>query len=414
MANIFQTVQTYQKASMGRLLNQMVHVELANKKFNEFNKTFAPNNLGNTVTFDKPPRMYSNNTLVVDSFDGLEQRVETLSVTSKGNVNWAVDNEDYIFNLEPNDYMKEFGTSAMVELGNKVETDIANVWINSPYRFYGDGTTPISSIKQLVLANQYFRNFGAPAGDFDVVLDDLSVPEIVNTMLNQFSLKRNDELANSWELGSYNQANYFSSNQLPTHTAGTLGNDGTVLTVVSTNDPTGAAITEITFSGAGSDADAVFENDLGYFIDNVSGQPNLRYLTFTGHSVSKNPVQVRVTADSASSAGNVTVSVYPTLSVTPGRNQNLNTNIVAGMQFKLLPTHRRGGIIAGKGFYTAIPKLPNQSPYPTSNQMDEKSRVAMRMTYGAIFGKAEQGMIYDVIWGYKGVPEYLQALIFPA
>lgn len=413
MANILQAVQTYQPSSLGRLLNEMVHVEIANKKFNEFNKTFAPNNLGNTVTFDKPPRFYANDTLVVDSFDGVEQRTESVSVITQGNVNYAVTDQEYIFNLEPNDYMTEFGNSAMAELGNKVEADIANVWVNTPYRFYGDGVTPINSFKQLVIANQYFRNFGAPAGDFDVVLQDLAVPSIVDTGLNQFALKRNDDLANSWELGNFNKANYYMSNLLPVHTAGTLGNDATTLTVVSTDDSTGANITEITFSGAGTDADAVKENDLMYFLDGVSGQPNLRYRTFIGHKVSANPVQVRITADAASSGGNVTVSITPALSVTPGRNQNLNVNIVAGMQAKILPSHRRGGILAGKGFYTAIPKLSTQDPFPTSNEMDEESRVSLRMTYGSIFGKAQQGIIYDVIWGYKGVEEYMQALIFP-
>lgn len=413
MVNIFQAVQTYQPSSLGRLQNEMVHVSIANTKFNEFNKTFSPTNLGSTVTFDKPPRFYSQDTIVVDSYGGVEQRTQSLTVNYQANVNFAVTDPEYIFNLEPNDYMAQFGNSAIAELGNKVETSLANVWINAPYRFYGDGVTPINSIQQLVAANTYFRNFGAPQGDFDVVIPDIAEPAITNTMLNQFAMKRNDELANSWQLGNYNRANYNVSNLLPIHTAGTLGNEGTTLTVVSTNDPTGAAITEITFSGAGTDADAVFENDLMYFLDGVSGQPNLRYRTFTGHAVSANPVQVRITSNAASSGGNVTVAITPALNVVPGKNQNLNVNIVAGMQAKILPSHRRGGILAGKGFFTALPKLPDTTPFPSSTKIDEVSRVALRMYYGHILGKAEQGIIYDVIWGYTGVPEYTQALIFP-
>lgn len=413
MANIFQAVETYQPSSLGRLENEMVHVSLANTKFNEFNKTFAPNNLGSTVTFDKPPRFYSNDTLIVDTFDGVEQRTESLTVNKAGNVNFSVTDPEYIFNLEPNQYMDEFGKSAMAELGGKVEADLANVWINAPYRFYGDGVSNINSMQQLVKANAYFRNFGAPKGDFDVVIPDLAEPEISGTALNQFALKRNDELANSWQIGNFNRANYNVSNMLPEFVAGTLGNDKAVLTVVSTNDPTGANITQITFSGAGTDSEAAFENDLMYFLDNVSGQPNLRYRTFTNHVVCGNPVQVRITANAESNADQVTVSITPALSVTPGRNQNLNVNIVAGMQAKILPSHRRGGILAGKGFFTALPKLPDQTPYPTSNKMDDDSRIALRMTYGSILGKATQGIIYDVIWGYKGVPEYMQALIFP-
>lgn len=412
MANILKAVQTYQKSSLGLLQNELVLVSSANTKFKEFNKTFAPNNLGNTVTFDLPPRFYSNNTLVVDSFDGVEQRVESLAVTIQGNVNYAIDNEEYIFNLEPNDYMDVFGRSAMAELGNQIESQVMQSLIASPYRFFGDGTTPINSFTQLAEANSFYRNYGAPMGDLKVTIPDLAVPQIVGTGLNQFAQKRNDEIANTWELGNFNRAQYSMSNLMPIQTAGTLGNNGTVLTVVSTNDPTGANITSITFSGAGTDANAVAQNDLGSFQDGVSGQPNLRYRTFIGHQVSGNHVQLNLNA-AASSAGNVTVTFNPPLSVTPGRNQNLNTNIVAGMQFKILPSHRRGIIIGGDALYVALPTLPNQTPFPTANKIDETSKMSLRMTYGTIFGKAEQGIIYDYILGYKLVPEYCMALIFP-
>lgn len=413
MANILQAVQTYQKSSLGLLLNQMVFTSIANTKFKEFNETFAPTNLGSTVTFDLPPRFYPRDTLVVDSFDGVQQRVQSLTVNYQKNVNYVVTDPERIFNLDVNDYMDVFGKSAMAELGNAVESEIANALIYSPYRFYGDGTTPINSYGQLATANAYFRNYGAVNDTLDVVLPDLAVPGIINTGLNQFATNRNNDDANSWELGAFNRANYYQSNLLPIHTSGTLGNAGTTLTVVSTNDPTGANITEITFSGAGTDASAVFENDLLYFLDNVSGQPDVRYRTFIGHKVSGNPVQVRITSDAASSAGNVTVAITPALSVTPGRNQNLSTNIVAGMQAKIVPSHRRGVIMGGKPLFTALPKLPDQAPFPTSNLMDDESKVALRMTYGTIFGKAEQGIIYDVIFGYTLVPEYSMALIFP-
>jgi hypothetical protein len=413
MANILQAVQTYQKSSLGLLLNQMVFVSLANTKFKEFNETFAPTNLGSAVTFDLPPRFYTHDSLVVDTFDGVQQRVENLTVNFQKNVNYVVTDPERIFNLDVNDYMQVFGKSAMAELGNAVESEIANALIYSPYRFYGDGVTAINSYGQLATANAYHRNYGAPAGDLKVVLPDLAIPGIINTGLNQFATNRNNEDANSWELGTFNRADYYQSNLLPIHTAGTLGNAGTVLTVVSTNDPTGANITQITFSGAGTDATAALANDLMYFIDGVSGQPDLRYRTFIGHKVSGNPVQVQITTDAPSSAGNITVSITPALSVTPGRNQNLNTNIVAGMQAKILPSHRRGIIMGGNPLFTALPKLPDQSPFMTSNLMDDESKVALRMTYGTIFGKAEQGIIYDVIFGYKLVPEYSMALIFP-
>ena len=50
-------------------------------------------------------------------------------------------------------------------------------------------------------------------------------------------------------------------------------------------------------------------------------QPNMRYLTFIGHTQSANPVQVRVILANAasSSAGLVTISIFPAAQL--GRRQ---------------------------------------------------------------------------------------------
>src|SRR5688572_281868 len=121
--NIFKAVATYQPSSLGRLLNQLVFVSTANNKFKEFNTSFSAN-LGNTITFDLPPRMYSNDSLVVNTFDGVEQRQQSLTIDSEANVNFAVTNEEQIFNLDPMDYMEQFGDSAMLELATKIDAQV--------------------------------------------------------------------------------------------------------------------------------------------------------------------------------------------------------------------------------------------------------------------------------------------------
>lgn len=413
MANIFQAVATYNKSGLGRLLNSMVFVSTANNKFREFNTDFAAN-LGSSITGDLPPRFIANDGLVVDTFDSVEQRVFTLTVNAAKNVNYAVDNEEQIFNLDPMDYMKDFGDSMILSLANKVETDVATDILGHTFRFFGDGITNITSFGQLAKAYAFYRDFGAAEGMLDSYIDMMAAPDIINSGLNQFVLKRNDENANSWELGEFNNVRHYTTNLLPVQNAGTLGNDQAVLTVVSTVGSGTAAdpITGIVFSGAGSDDDAVKQNDLGYFLDNVSGQPNIRYLNWTSYTPSASKVQLRATANAVSSGGNVTVSVYPALQYTPGRNQNLSTNIAAGMQFKFLPSHRRGAIIGGKAFYVGMPRLPKQTPYPTSSIMDSVSKVGMRMTYGAIPFRNEMGIVYDVIYGKRLIDEYAMGLIF--
>ena len=61
--NILQQVQTYQRSSLGLLLNLCCHISTANTKFKDFDKIQA--NLGSSVTFDTPPRATTSAGLVV-------------------------------------------------------------------------------------------------------------------------------------------------------------------------------------------------------------------------------------------------------------------------------------------------------------------------------------------------------------
>lgn len=376
-------------------------------------------NLGDTVTFDLPVRMTANlGSLVVSSFEGVQQRVASLTVggadafgtVQAATVPFAFTAQELIFNIDNNDYREKLELSAMTELGSVIEGNVARTIINGPYRFYGDGVTPINSFGQLASGIANFRTFGSVNYMTRGYLSDLAVPSIVNSGLNQFALNRNNELANSWQLGNFANTEWYQSNLLPIQNAGTIGNAGTVLTVVSI-DPTG---TLITLSGAGTDANAIKQGDLLQFQDGVSGQPNMRYLTFTGHQVSGAPVQVRATANAASSGGNVTISIFPALISTVGDvNQNINNPVASGMQLKALPSHKAGMIISGDAFFLGMPQLPDQEPFPTANKADSDSGAAIRFTYGSTFGQNQTGFIYDAIWGAVIVPEYAMRVVFP-
>ena len=201
----------------------------------------------------------------------------------------------------------------------------------------------------------------------------------------------------------------------PLHVAGNVGINATTLTLVSTNDPTGQNVTQLTFSGAASsDADAIKAGDLLSFNDGVSGQPNMRYLTFIGHKPSANNVQVRVTADAASGvSGSVTVSITPALNWAGGQNQNLNNALAPDMQVTVLPSHRAGVVIGGDALYLSMPALPSQDPYASSSEMDPETGASMRLTYGSILGQNQTGFIHAATWGSVMVPEYSMRLIVP-
>lgn len=433
--NILQQVQTYQKANLGLLQNYSCAVATANTKFKDFEKITA--NLGSSVTFDTPPRFTTTQGLVA-AFQPAVQRVQTLTVNQSVNTSYEFTAQQRIFNVEKDtdSYMDVFGRSAVAELANQIESNVLLNFCSSvydsttglpnatsgPYRFFGNGVTPISSFGQLAQMVAAFKNFGSVQAGIKVYLSDLIVPSIVNSGLQQFANDRNNQLANSWEVGTFGAppVTYYQSNLLPIHYAGTVGdsyltNSPITLTVVSTTLDANGAVTSIVFSGAGaSDPNAIKYADSFQFNDGVSGRTNLRFRTWIGHVVSGQPVQFRSTANVESTGGGqVTVPIFPPLQVNAGQDQNINTPIVAGMQCSVLPSHRVGQVIGGDALFLAMPRLPDQYPYATAAEYDPDTGVSMRMTYGSLFGQNQMGLIHDCIWGSQLVPEYCMKIAIP-
>lgn len=408
-ANILQQVQTYQLSGLAFMQNLNAFVATANTKFKDFERMTA--NLGDTVTFDLPPRMTTTNSLVA-TFQPADQRVQSLTVDQQQSVSYEFTAQQFIFNVK--DYMARFGKAAIIELGAKIEANVALNCVTNTYRFYGDGVTPISSYGQLAEALAFFRNYGSIQNNVKGYLSDIAVPSIVNSGLNQFTMDRGNKAANSWELGAFSRCEWYQSNLLPIHNAGNVGVNGTTLTVLSTTLDSNGAVTAITFSGAGtSDASAVAQYDKFEFQD-IVGYNNLRYLTFVGHQVSANPVQFSATSAAGSDgSGHVTVSITPALQVNATNTQNINTAIVAGMQVKVLPSHRAGLICSGDPLFLAMPQLPDQMPFPTGNAYDSETGVSIRQYYGAQFAQNSMGMVHDCIWGSTLVAENSMAVIFP-
>ncbi len=411
-ANILQQVQTYQLSALAFLQNLCCFVSTANTKFKNFEQLVG--NLGDTVGFDLPPRMTITNSLVAN-FQPADQRIHQLTCSNAASASYAFTSQQFIFNVE--EYMERFGKAAVREMGAQIEANVALNCVSNTFRFFGDGVTPINTYNQLAQALAFFRNFGSATHDAQGYLSDLAVPNIVGSGLNQFALDRNNRSAMSWELGEFSGCEWYQSNLLPVHVAGTEGQFNTLLTVTAftTNGPQGS-IDTITFGGthAALDPNSVLQYDKFQFQDGVVGFPNIRYLTFVGHQPSGNPVQFQATANAASTGGStVTVTVNPPLQSLATNNQNLTSPIQICMQVRVLPSHRSGAIWAGHPLFLAMPMLPDQTPFPTANENDPETGVSMRMYYGATFGQNQMGMVHDCVWGSTLVDEYAMALIFP-
>src|SRR5690606_8565977 len=146
--NILQQVITYNESNLALLLNSYCFISTANMKFNDFEKKI-PKNLGDTVSFDLPPRFTTRNSLVVQ-FQSAEQRVLNLTVDQQVSTAYEFTAQQFIFNVE--DYMDKFGDSAVAEIGTGIESNLAENAETHTYRFYGDGVTPITTSLQLANA----------------------------------------------------------------------------------------------------------------------------------------------------------------------------------------------------------------------------------------------------------------------
>ncbi len=410
--NILQTVQTYQMSGLAFLQNLNCFIGTVNTKFKDFDRLTA--NLGDTVTFDLPPRFTTTNSLVAN-FQPADQRVQPLTVDQQISTSYAFTDQQFIFNVR--DYMEKFGKAAIAEIGAKIEANVALNCVTAPFRFYGDGVTPINTYNQLAQALALFRNFGAATNNTKGYLSDIAVPAIVGTGLNQFAIDRNNKAANSWELGAFSKCDWYQSNLLPVHTAGNVGNNGALMTVTAVTLDANGAVISITFLVAGApgiDANAIRLYDKIQFNDGVAGQTNMRFRTFIGHEVSSAPVQMRATANAATDAGSlVTIPIYPPLQANATNGQNINVPVQVGMTANVLPNHRAGLITSGDPFFLAMPALPNETPYPTGNSYDPETGVSLRQYYGSLFGQNVRGMVHDAIWGSTLVPEYSMSVIFP-
>ena len=419
--NIFNQVVTYNKSELAYLQNTNVFVKKANKKFVEFEK--IPKNLGDTVSFTKPFRFRSTNTLIT-TFQNTKQEVETLTISEQQSSSYAFTSSQFLLNAQQ--FMEEYGRGNVAEIATAIEANTGQVAVDSPFRFFGDGTSLLlNSFQSLAQAVSFFTNYGASKIDMTAVLPDVSIPQIIGSGLNQFVMNRNEKMANSWELGDFAGFEWSKSNLLPVHYSGTVGDQQLVLTLTAVNDPTGVAVTQLTFSGANvSDPNAFKAGDLISFDDGVGALPNLRYLTYTGHIVSANHVQCRVTADAGSDAGGiVVVDIYPPLCwdiTSAQQNIPATTPLFSGTirpyQIHAVRSHRAGLLWSGRALFLAMPRQTDLPPYPTASMVDQDTGVTLRSYHGATIynGQLPQvGYTNDCIWGKKLVPEYGMRLCFP-
>lgn len=429
-------VSTLQSVALAKLENLNCFISTANTKFKDFQDITA--NLGYTVNMNMPYRFEASQGLVVDTFGATTMRYRSLTCDQSAKVSYAFDNLERLFTIDKQNFMEEIGSGAVTALSSFIEGNVAKNANSSvvsytskgvangvhtesgPYRFFGDGKVAINSYQQLEQAVTNFTDTGAPKNGMKMYVPNVAVPAIVGSGLSQFVMKRNEEIASSWELGKFGNATYYRSNMLPVHTAGLIGNGATdaiqTLTVVSTDDPTGANITEITCTCDASlsgESGVIKAGDLMEFQNDTIAAPTFK--TYYGGIPTSQRVQIRAVSDADADTTTVVLSILPSLTITPDSSDKIgiSTNIVAGMKIKVLPSHRCGLLVSGNSLMLAMPKLRNEVPFTTVSKYDDATNVSMRMYFGSIFGQNEQGIVFDSVYGTFLDPDYCMRVIFP-
>ena len=411
MANITFDVATYNKASLALLMNSNPLVNLANKKFK--NPQRVPGNLGMTIDFDEPPTVDFVPSLAFGTFRDFTQKKVTLTVDKEYAVPLGVPELEYLFNLEQNGYMTPLSKASIATLSTNLGKDMAQEILDHTFMTYGDGTAnTLNSYQQLDQAIENYIDVGNPVGDELVcVLPNTAVPQIIGNGLSQFAPMRNNEIANSWDIGEFAGVKFYKSNLLPTHIAGAVGVGGLALTVVSIS----ADGQTLTCSVAGLTSDttnAIKQNDILTF---DSG--NLRMTTYYGQATTSQAVQVRATANVNSvDVGGTQQVVIPLdrpLISTPGRDQNISEAITSGMTLTPLGSHKVGVLFAKMAFMLAMPMLSDTRPYEGSTATDPMSDASMRTYFGYFPGQAQKGYVHDMVAGMRLVDRYAMRLAFP-
>lgn len=427
--NLFEIVTTYQETFMAKLLNSFCALDTFEKKFEHFEN--FKGNLGTEVSFETPPRSYTARTLTPAAGPSQQYR-HTLVVDQPYSTFRSVTAQELIYN-DMESYMKKFGDADVAEMGSTMEIDVLLNAISGlpvrdtkgiptgalhtesgPYICYGDGRTPINSYQQIAQFIADFRYLGN-AGKLKFYIPSDIEPKIIGTGANQFVPQRNDRDAMSWVIGDWNGVTFYRSNLLPKHTAGTLGQDGATLTVVSTNDSTGANITQITFSGAGTDSSAIKAGDIITF----DATNNIGFVTEYGHAPTQQKVQFRARNNAASSGGNVVVDVaylsnnsLGLISQT-GTNQNISGNILPGMTATVATSHIAGFMMFEDCGFLAMPQMPSSSPWTGSNAIDKDSGASIRVYHGMLPYQNEYGYVHDGLTGSTMVPRRCARIAFP-
>lgn len=421
--NELRAVAAYTQRAIALFRINCTFAEKFDRSFNDWN---VPGNRGPVLTFNVPSLFVAQDGLKVDFSTKYTENFATLTATKTKNIPLTLTDEELAtYPLEKS--IKLGGESAMAEMATVIDGYLADIAMNSPFRWYTDADFSVDAptgkpnIQNLCHAISAFREYGSMA-KAHCALPNSSTVDIQDSGLQRFTPVHNDKSIAGWEIGTLVGApnvSFYNSFHLKKHISGTAAGQELEITAISETTHT-IPDTNITKPATNitvtvPEGQTILENDLG----DIGRSTGLQMIRPVGHDKIDISPQIRVIEANNASTTSIVLKVFPALVPPNNGKMEADTNMsrpinVDTDKLRIVGTHRRGCIWLHDYAKFAMPKLPGMKPFLSNTASDPNSAISVRMYSGALFGEGQSSSIIDSMYGGMMVPEGGMIICLPA
>jgi hypothetical protein len=366
MSNTLLTSSVIAKEALRVLENNLVFVKSINRKYEK--EYDGDRKVGDTITIRKPAKYTVRSGAVISVQDHTETST-TLQLSNQKGVDVQFSSKELTLSLD--DFSKQVLQPQIASLANQIDFDGLSFCYKTVPNHVGTFGTTATTLKAYLQAGQKLDENAAPIDDNrSVIVTPAAQVEIVDALKGLF--QSSSEVKSQYEKGRMGTAgglDWNMSQNLPTHTIGTLG--GTPL--VNGASQTGASL--VTDGWTAAAANRLKQGDI-FTIANVNAV-NPQNGQSTGALR-----QFVVTADVASDgSGNATIPIYPSI-VTSGAGKTVNAGPADNAALTIFGTTAQTSptsLVMHKDAFTMA-----TADLPLPNNMDMASRASSKQVGLAI------------------------------
>jgi hypothetical protein len=356
MSNSFLTSQIIAKEALARLQNNLVFANLVHR---DFSNEFASK--GDTIQVRKPATFTAQEFSSTTSPEGVAESNVLVKLDKIADVSVELTSKEMTLEIE--DFGSQIVEGAMQALAQKIDADIANLYIDIPYYVGAGGTTP-DGLDDFANVNKILNINKAPLGNRSLVLDPEAQAKLIvlDGIVNVDASGSPEALRNA-AMGRVFGLDTYMDQNIVTHAAGAFG-----LLADVTGTGTAGATSIVLTSAAGASTAKLNKGDV---------------FTVDGY-------QYVVTAQTAAAvSGVVTVAVYPALRTSPSAKAvSFGKSCVNSLGF-----HKNA---------IALVNRPMALPMGGANgAIASYNGLSIRVTMGYTMSSKINTISFDVLYGTK-------------